>query len=78
MCWKTYVLSRSKVEVIAPFTMDMHRKKVSTYLTHAGQCATNCNGNGGETYPLKNVVCKGRSGETQKKVSLMSPKGRRR
>ena len=36
MCWKTYVLSRSKVEVIAPFTMDMHRKKVSACLTHAG------------------------------------------
>ena len=33
MCWKTYELSRSKVEVIAPFTMDMHRKKVSAYRT---------------------------------------------
>ena len=77
MCWKTYVLSRSKVEVIAPFTMDMHRKKVSACLTHAGQCATNCNGNGVKTHPLKNVVCKGRSGEIQKKVSFMSQKGKR-
>ena len=41
MCWKTYVLSRSKVEVIAPFTMDMHRKKVSACLTDA--CSSSIN-----------------------------------
>ena len=40
MCWKTYVLSRSKVEVIAPFTMDMHRKKVSASLSVATEACT--------------------------------------
>ena len=37
MFWKTYPLSRSKVEVIAPFTMDMHRKKVSAYLRYTNR-----------------------------------------
>ena len=42
MCWKTYVLSRSKVEVIAPFTKDMHRKTVSTYLRSANSTTIKC------------------------------------
>ncbi len=53
MCWKTYVLSRSKVEVIAPFTMDMHRKKVSAYLSKPYQISM---GMGVNTHSLKNVV----------------------
>ena len=52
MCWKTYVLSRSKVEVIAPFTMDMHRKKVSACLTHArhGKKTKEWDGRGAHSY----------------------------
>ena len=41
MCWKTYGLSRSKVEVIVPFTMDMYRKKVSAYLRLANNISIN-------------------------------------
>ncbi len=33
MCWKTYALSQSKVEVIARFTKYIHNKKVSTECT---------------------------------------------